>query len=170
MRAARTAFSDHARADADRWKKISADLGFNEDDQVSEEFEYRPGDEIHSVDDLFGIRFLYAFWRLCAQDITNLDTMPAGHNAQVLAQRAGVSAEVRVATIRPTSRTTSEGTAPSRDWQHRWVVRMHKARQWYPSEQRHKIIYRGPYIKGPADKPILGGDVVRNLARLSHSK
>jgi len=32
-------------------------------------------------------------------------------------------------------------------------VRMHKARQWYPSLQQHKVIYRGPYIKGPDDKP-----------------
>jgi hypothetical protein len=42
---------------------------------------------------------------------------------------------------------------------------MHKVRQWYPSLNRHKIIYRGPYVKGPADKPLLGGDVVRSLNR-----
>jgi len=29
------------------------------------------------------------------------------------------------------------------------LVRMHEVRQWYPSEQRHKPIYRGPYIRGP---------------------
>ncbi|MDN5932741.1 MAG: hypothetical protein L0I24_17025 [Pseudonocardia sp.] len=34
---------------------------------------------------------------------------------------------------------------------------------WYPSEQRHKILYRGPYVKGPADKPLLGGDVARSM-------
>ncbi|MGD9527427.1 MAG: hypothetical protein AB7V44_11625 [Pseudonocardia sp.] len=68
-------------------------------------------------------------------------------------------------TIRPTARADTPGTASARDWQHRWVVRMHKVRQWYPSEQRHKILYRGPYLKGPADKPLLGGDVVRSVIR-----
>jgi len=47
---------------------------------------------------------------------------------------------------------------------------MHKVRQWYPSEHRHKVIYRGPYIKGPADKPLLGGEVLRNLTRPRRSE
>jgi hypothetical protein len=34
---------------------------------------------------------------------------------------------------------------------------------WYPSEQTHKVIYRGPHIKGPADMPLLGGEVVRAM-------
>jgi hypothetical protein len=58
--------------------------------------------------------------------------------------------------------------APTTDddrWHHRWVVRMHKVRQWYPSEQRHKVIYRGPYLKGPDDKPLLGGETVRSLIK-----
>jgi hypothetical protein len=74
--------------------------------------------------------------------------------------------ELKVAhTIRPTGRASSDEATPSRDWQHRWVVRMHKVRQWYPSEQRHRVIYRGLYVKGPVGKPLLGGEVVRNLAR-----
>lgn len=36
----------------------------------------------------------------------------------------------------------------------RWVVRMHRVRQWYPSENRHKILFRGPYVKGPEGLPI----------------
>jgi hypothetical protein len=47
----------------------------------------------------------------------------------------------------------------------RWVVRMHKVRQWYPSEQCHKVIYCRPYLKGPEDKPLLGGETVRSLTR-----
>jgi hypothetical protein len=59
----------------------------------------------------------------------------------------------------------ADDTSTVKDWQHRWVVRMHKVRQWYPSLQRHKVIYRGPYIKGPDDKPLLGGETVRGLTR-----
>lgn len=39
-------------------------------------------------------------------------------------------------------------------WSHRWIVQMHKVRQWYPSENRHKIIWRGPYVKGPPGAPL----------------
>ena len=42
---------------------------------------------------------------------------------------------------------------------------MHKVNQWYPSLGQHRVLFRGPYVKGPADKPLLGGDVVRGLVR-----
>jgi hypothetical protein len=35
---------------------------------------------------------------------------------------------------------------------------MHKVRQWYPSLQEHRVIWRGPYIKGPADAPLMMGE------------
>lgn len=165
MRASLSAYADQARDSGDRWREINAGLGFNEDDQVDASFEYRPGDEINDADDTFATRFLYAFWRLCTQQVARVDDVPTNHSAQVQAARAGVAPEVRVVTIRPTARADASGAATARDWQHRWVVRMHKVRQWYPSEQRHKILYRGPYIKGPADKPLLGGDVVRSVTR-----
>ncbi len=38
-------------------------------------------------------------------------------------------------------------------------------RQWYPSKGRHKVMYRGPYMRGPADKPLLGGETVSALVR-----
>lgn len=166
MRRAISAYGAHAQTSGQRWRDVNATLGFNEGDQVDDSFEYRPGDEIQDPDDLFSTRFLCAFWRLCTQEIAEINDVPAGHSAQVLAEQAGVPAEVRVAHIRPTARG-GVGDAPStaRDWQHRWVVRMHKVRQWYPSEQRHKILYRGPYVKGPAEKPLLGGDVVRAMTR-----
>jgi len=82
-----------------------------------------------------------------------------------VADRAGVSADVRVVRLRRTEQTGGASGHTARDWQHRWVVRMHKVRQWYPSLQQHKVIYRGPYIKGPGDKLLLGGEVVRALIR-----
>jgi hypothetical protein len=43
-------------------------------------------------------------------------------------------------------------------YHHRWPVRMHKVRQWYPSLQEHRAIRPGFYIKGPADAPLrMGG-------------
>jgi hypothetical protein len=42
---------------------------------------------------------------------------------------------------------------------------VHKVNQWYPSLSQHRVIFRGPYLKGPPDKPILGGDIVKGLIR-----
>jgi hypothetical protein len=178
----RVAVSDDVRTTTDRFSAVSrdhgeqtrrriAELGYDTADGLDTASEYRPGDEIDDAEGQFAARFLYAFWRLCAQQITEITDAPAGHNARLQAGRAGVSHEVRIATIRPThTSTTRAGDHGSPDWRHRWVVRMHKVRQWYPTEQRHKILYRGPYVKGPADKPLLGGESVRNLPprRLPH--
>lgn len=135
--------------------------GLNEDRVTGE---YTPGDQIDDIDDTFSLRFLYAFWRLCEQRIAAVDHVNATQTARLQAERAGVPAEVRIVQLRRTDKRT-DSDAAGRDWQHRWVVRMHKVRQWYPSLQRHKVIYRGPYIKGPDDKPLLGGETIRGLTR-----
>jgi hypothetical protein len=111
-------------------------------------------------------RLLYAFWRLCEQQIAAVQDAPAGHSAQVTAARAGVAPDVRVVALRRAgSSGGSAAQAGPHQWHHHWVVRMHKVRQWYPSLQQHKVIYRGPFVKGDTAKPLLGGDVVRGLVR-----
>jgi hypothetical protein len=39
-------------------------------------------------------------------------------------------------------------------WKHRWIVRGHHRAQWYPSIQAHRLVWIGPYMKGPADAPL----------------
>jgi len=117
-------------------------------------------------DGTLGSRFLYAFWRLCEQQIGAVQAAPAGHSAKVTAARAGVNPDVRVVALRragPSARPAAQ--AGPHQWHHHWVVRMHKVRQWYPSLQQHKVIYRGPFVKGDMAKPLLAGDVVRGLVR-----
>jgi hypothetical protein len=117
-------------------------------------------------DGTFGSRFLYAFWRMCEQRIAAITPTETGHAARTTAVRAGVSPDVRIVTLR---RAASPAAAPAQpghaEWHHRWVVRMHKVNQWYPRLGQHRVRFRGPYVKGPADKPLLGGDVVRGLVR-----
>ena len=117
-------------------------------------------------DGTFGSRFLYAFWRLCEQQIGAIQAAPAGHSAQVTAARAAVNPDVRVVALRragPSGRPAAQ--AGPHQWHHHWVVRMHKVRQRYPSLQQHKVIYRGPFVKGDMAKPLLAGEVVRGLVR-----
>lgn len=37
---------------------------------------------------------------------------------------------------------------------YRWIVRGHWRNQWYSSQQRHKVRWITPYVKGPEDKPL----------------
>ena len=68
---------------------------------------------------------------------------------------------IRLITLRR-SRHDSEPGLPNtgRDWSCRWVVSPFWRRQWYPSEQRHRMILVGPYVKGPADKPLVVRDKI----------
>jgi hypothetical protein len=145
----------------DAARQAQADLGLEENRVIGE---YAAGSQVEDHDDTFMPRFLYAFWRLCEQRIAVTDQAEVNHSARVLAGRASVSPEVRIVRLRRAEQS-SEGSHPGREWHHRWVVRMHKVRQWYPSEQQHKILYHGPYVKGPDDKPFLEGETVRGLIR-----
>lgn len=42
-----------------------------------------------------------------------------------------------------------------RDYRHRWWVAGHHRAQWYSSEQAHHVIWIAPYLKGPAEAPLL---------------
>lgn len=150
-----------ARAVDDVHRGFAEALGQDESRVVGE---YASGGQIDDADDTFILRFLYAFWRLCEQRIAEIGKVETKHAARVLGERTGLSPEVRVIRLRQLAEHTG-GESSSKSWQHRWIVRMHKVRQWYPSEQKHKIIYRGPYIKGPDGKPLLGGENVRALVR-----
>jgi hypothetical protein len=116
-------------------------------------------------DGTLGSRFLYAFWRLCEQQIGAVQPAPAGHSVQVTAAHAGVNPDVRVVALRRAGPSDRPAQAGPHQWHHHWVVRMHKVRQWYPSLQQHKVIYRGPFVKGDMAKPLLAGEVVRGLVR-----
>ncbi|MGP4027138.1 hypothetical protein [Actinomadura sp. 3N407] len=127
--------------------------------------EYTVGSTITDGDDSFAVRFLYAFWRLCEQRIGTVAALASDQTARREAHRSATPDEVRVVHLRRADDRHPDQVSSGRDWRHRWVVRMHKVRQWYPSLQQHKVIYRGPYVKGPADKPLLGGETVRGLTR-----
>ena len=122
-----------------------------------------------ALDDLEGTlasRFLYAFWRLCEQRIGAVTTAQTNHSGEPTAARTQTPADVRVVALRRTSPSSpADGQTGPHQWQHHWIVRMHKVRQWYPSLNQHKVIYRGPLVKGDKTKPLLGGETVRGLVR-----
>lgn len=113
---------------------------------------------VHSRDDVIDDRsktfpqaFLFAFSRLCDQGIGEDETV--GERIPAVARKGGATRDVRVVTLRK-RRARSTGESEAVEWSHRWVVQMHKRRQWYPSTQQHKVIFVGPFVKGPEGKPL----------------
>ncbi|WP_051717795.1 hypothetical protein [Streptomyces megasporus] len=120
------------------------------------------GEPIEDPYNDFAERYLFAFWRLAAQGVTTATgATPPGTSdrhrpAAENPTRDQAPGAIRLIDLRRTSdraARTGQPPGPSR-YHHRWPVRMHKVNQWYPSLGRHKIRWRGPFIKGPADAPL----------------
>ncbi|WP_261553721.1 hypothetical protein [Frankia tisae] len=86
-------FAATARRIGEQTRRFDRESGVEEERVVGE---YTPGSQISDQDDLFAIRFLYAFWRLCDQRLVTLEPAEVNHSARVVAQRAGISPDVRV--------------------------------------------------------------------------
>lgn len=121
----------------------------------------------------FAERYLFAFWRLAAQGVTTVagtttpDAGSSGHPAAGRTARSQKDPEpFRLIDLRrpPHSSSRTGESAHSSRYSHRWPVRMHKVSQWYPSLGRHKIRWRGPFIKGPADAPLRVGERAYHLS------
>ncbi|MFE0773331.1 hypothetical protein [Streptomyces sp. NPDC058861] len=110
----------------------------------------------------FADRYLFAFWRLAAQGVTTVTDTPAPDPAAPRGPSHDntcgprETAGVRLVDLRRTTDRSprSDDTPAPRRYSHRWPVRMHKVNQWYPSLGRHKVLWRGPFIQGPADAPL----------------
>lgn len=61
-----------------------------------------------------------------------------------------------VLVYRPTGDGPGRGTvAERRAPDHRWTVRGHSRRQWYPSSKTHEVIWIDPHTAGPRDAPLI---------------
>lgn len=59
----------------------------------------------------------------------------------------------------------ADGAALSREYHHRWMVRGHWRKQWYPSRGAHVPIWISPHIKGPEGAPVKTGERVNAWVR-----
>ncbi|WP_405512067.1 hypothetical protein [Streptomyces canus] len=140
-----------ARAQASQWRA----------EPVPEIGEWDGGRVDDPYDD-FVARYMFAFSRLITQGVTALGPpQTTGVRAATTSGDASVPRDPDVRVIRlaaPSPRPSDPAGETKRVYHHRWPVRMHKVRQWYPSRQEHRVIWRGPYIKGPVDAPLMMGE------------
>lgn len=112
----------------------------------------------------WSLKYVMAFMRLTHQKVAVPST--ARRPGRGTGGRMDIE-RVRVIQLRSYSKDDGPGSIPGtiRGYSHRWIVKMHKVNQWYPSEGVHRIIWRGPYVKGPDNTPILNNDKVNALVR-----
>lgn len=87
--------------------------------------------------------------------------MPDRAARRRMAREGREPAPVRVISLRGGS--AHGGGDGSRAYVHRWMVRGHWRRQWYPSIGQHRPRWISPFIKGPDDAPLLGGEKVYSV-------
>jgi hypothetical protein len=80
-----------------------------------------PGTVLPDPDRNIASRLTYAFFRLADQRIGAVEPAPINHSAQVIAQRAATTPDVRIVRLRATAREAGH-VSRAVDWSHRWVV------------------------------------------------
>jgi hypothetical protein len=114
------------------------------------------GEPLTESDWMMGRVYLTALL-LMAQRFAAKETRHADRaTARRVERGGGVIRTVTITTLRrPTTKPPAGHVPSSREYSHRWWVRKHFRKQWYPSLGEHRTIPIDPYVKGPADKPIV---------------
>jgi hypothetical protein len=98
-------------------------------------------------------------WLLMQQRVARVDEyLPDRASARRLARAGRGVTPVRVISLRQPE--VHGGPGSDRTYHHRWVVRGHWRKQWYPSQQRNVPLWITPYVKGPDGAPLLAGEKV----------
>ena len=109
--------------------------------------DYAPGSVIdEDADGTFGSRFLYAFWRMCEQQIATITTPEPGHAARKTAAKA------RRARRRPGCRTTPPHVTAAGPGQHRQTEWHHQLGG--PDAQSQPVVPQPRPAPGPLPRPL----------------
>lgn len=120
------------------------------------------------TEDFFGsnIGVLFSVWHIMKQALASVTRAHYDRaSRRRFTKRNEEPPEVRVITLRRASPESEKDNDREWDYHHRWIVRGHWRRQWYPSQQAHRPVWIAPHIKGPEDAPLLGGEKVYALRR-----
>lgn len=107
------------------------------------------------VDKLHEIRWIYTAMHLMSEKLAMhvQERADRALRRRFEKEKAPLDTFLRVVTLRRMQvKTVAAGG--SVDWQYQWPVIGHWRRQWYPTEQVHKMKWIEDYVKGPPDKPL----------------
>lgn len=102
---------------------------------------------------------LPAAWLLMQGSMSTTSKAHAPRRDRNLLRRSGLGSEVVVVRLRRLSGEPAgdgdTGSSSGVAWDHRWLVSGHWRNQHYPSEGVNRQRWIHPYIKGPADRPLI---------------
>jgi hypothetical protein len=137
-------------------------LAWRPDGAPPDRYRLPAGDERPTT--LTWARLVFAAFQLAAQkNLAETGAQSLSRTDQRRNKRAGLpDRDVRIVRLRRSLSADRDAENPSarREWRHRWVVRGHWRNHWYPSIHDHRPMWIAPYLKGPTDAPLLGGDKV----------
>ena len=114
------------------------------------------------VDDTFqDERIAFTKWVCTAamfieQEILGIAPAVVDRAVRRRAERAQLNPSCHVVTLRKELQDDRhQDTGNQVEWSHRWLVRGHWRRQFFPSRETHVPVWIHPHVKGPADKPFM---------------
>lgn len=117
---------------------------------------WRFGDNTMMGEHHTGVDVLQCILRLMAQTVTVREPRNAPRHVGKRVERAQFPAKrITVVTLRRPSQDRDPDTHSDVAWSHRWIVDGHWRQQWYPSLGQHRQIWISPYVKGPAELPLI---------------
>lgn len=142
-----------------------AAIAWRPDGAPADRYQLPPGDPA-TAGTVIWARLVFAAFQLAAQaNLAETEPQPTARPERRRTERAGLpERDVRIIRLRRGLAGPPDDSQPpgegSREWQHRWVVRGHWRNQWYPTLGDHRPKWIAPYLKGPDDAPLLGGEKV----------
>jgi hypothetical protein len=108
-----------------------------------------------------------AAWLLMQQPLASITTAtPRKADTRRMKRHRVDPKTVRVVSLRRRTQPSADaGDGTGRTYDHRWVVRGHWRKQWYPSRNDHLPIWISPHVKGPDGAPLLTGEKVNAWRR-----
>jgi hypothetical protein len=130
-------------------------------------------------DEVWSLKFMAAFWNLCRGWADVEVQHPTERHLRKRLVRSGIWGDVptvRVVTLRKPRQKVGDDEGREVAWSHRWIVNVRWRQQHYPSmgpayidgkwnPDSHRAVYVFPFVKGPADKPLVVKKSVYRLAR-----
>lgn len=111
--------------------------------------------ERRAPDDLLRRTMLRTFWKIAQQRIAT--TKPEAPSRPARRRMEKLGQPVESVTVVRLRRVVGDHASPGGtvDWSHRWIVSGFWRRQFLPSVRSHRWQWIAPYVKGPAEKPLV---------------
>lgn len=107
-----------------------------------------------------------AAWLLMAQEVASVrKVQPRRSELRALRRKSLDLNRVRIVSLRHRKHESVGEHGEGREYTHRWLVRGHWRKQWYPSEQRHIPIWINAHVKGPEGAPLMSREIVNVWSR-----